>query len=101
IDSHSGVTHHRDVLTAMDNVARADVDLAEVSVQTVIRRTSPVVLDHDVSPVVRMTGHQTRVDNFAVGDRAHLVERLAALIAVDRANVDPFVKTRVNNPGTR
>src|SRR2546423_9651711 len=52
IDSDSGVTHHRDVLPAMNSVADADVELAQMSVQTVIRRTAPAVLDHDVFPVV-------------------------------------------------
>ena len=31
------------------------------------------------------------------GDRVHRIERLAARVAVERANVDTFMEARVNN----
>ena len=55
INSRSGVTHYRNLLPAMDRIAHVAVDLTEVPVQTKIRRTVPVVLNHDVLAVVRMT----------------------------------------------
>ena len=37
------------------------------------------------------------MDNLPIGNGAHFVERLAVCIAVDRANINPFMKAGVND----
>jgi hypothetical protein len=41
------------------------------------------------------------VDDHARRDRAYLIERFASLIALQRPDVDAFVKPSVNNSGRR
>ncbi len=36
--------------------------------------------------------------HFAVGDRAHFIDRLALRIALHGPDIDPFVEARVNQP---
>ena len=59
------------------------------------------MLDHDVASVVRITGDGIDVNYFAIGDRADFIERLAVRVAMHRANVDAFVKARVNQTARR
>src|SRR2546423_4140749 len=101
IDSHTGVTHYRDVLPAMHRVAGSNVNFIEMPIQTEIRRAIPTMFDHDVFPVVRISGDRIGVDNFAIGDRAHFVQRLASLIAMKTANVDAFMKAGIDNDRAR
>jgi len=37
------------------------------------------------------------VHHFAIGNGAYFVERLTVCVAMERADIDPFVKTGVNN----
>ena len=97
----SSVTHDCDGLAAFDRVARMHCDRAKMSVQAVVIRAVPAVFDHDVFPVVRVTGDEVGVHDFAVGNRAHFVERLAVFIAVHWANIDSFVKAGVNHATCR
>ena len=69
-----------------------------MSVQTVVIRAFPVVLDHDVFAVVGVARHEVGVDDLSIGYSAHLVERFATRIAVQGANVDAFVEPGVNDP---
>src|ERR1041385_4788683 len=101
IDANSGVAHDRDVLTTLHSVSGVDVDLAQMSVQTVVRRTVPTMVDDDVLAVIRIIGDRIRVNDFAVANRAYFIERFAVRIAVDRFNVDSFVESRVNSSGGR
>ena len=55
------------------------------------------MLDHNVIPVVGISRNEVHVHNFAIGNGAHFVKRFAARVALQRPNVDPFVKSRVNN----
>src|SRR5438034_2270718 len=57
----------------------------------------PTVLDHDVFPIIRVTGHEVRVHDFAAGNGANFVERFAARITPQRPNVDSFVEPGANN----
>ena len=56
-----------------------------------------MVFDHDVFPIVRVAGHGVDVHDFAIGNGTHFVEWLTAPVAVQGANVDPFMKTGVND----
>ena len=56
-----------------------------------------MVLDHDVSAIIRVGRYGVNVDHFSIGNGAHLVERLTVRIAVQGANVDSFMKTGINN----
>src|SRR5436190_14768649 len=59
------------------------------------------MLDYNVFAVVRVSGHEVCVHDFAVRDGSHLIQRLAASIALQRANVDSFMKTRVGKALSR
>src|SRR5262245_35598941 len=50
--ARSGVTHHRDTLTAPHSFTGLHGDRAEMSVQTIIVRAVPPMLDYDVFAVV-------------------------------------------------
>ena len=69
---------------------------ARCAVKTVVAGAVPAMLDDDILSVVRVTRHDVRVDDRAVGDRAHFIQRFAAGIALHRANVDAFMEARVN-----
>src|SRR5690348_6232123 len=97
VDSDAGVTHDGDMLSTLHRVADVDVDFTEMPVQTVIRRTVPDVLDHNVLAVIRVAGDKTGVDNFSIRNRANFVPRLAVFIAIHRSDIDAFMKTRVDN----
>src|SRR5437763_1723899 len=97
IDPGPGVTHYRNVLPALRHVTGADIDLTQVPIQAVIRRTVPNMFDDDVLAVIRITGNLTRVDNLSVRNRAHFVARFAVLVAMDRKNIDSFVEPGINN----
>src|SRR5205807_9916000 len=64
---------------------------------TVVTRAVPVVLYHDVSPVVRVAGHEIGVRYFPVANGAHFIQWFTMCITVQRANVDPFMKTGIND----
>ncbi len=48
----SGVTHHRDRLTAFHRLTGLHCDRAEMCVQTVIVRAAPPMLDYDVFAII-------------------------------------------------
>ena len=60
-----------------------------------------MVLDHDVFPVVRVARHEIGVHDFPVGNGAHFIQRFTMCITVQRANVDPFMKTGINDATCR
>src|ERR1043166_510609 len=101
IYSRAGVTHARDSFAALDELTRLHSDRAQVAVETVVIAATQTMLDHDVVAVVRMRRHAIRVNHFASGDRAHFVERLAALVALQRTDIDPLVKAGVDQAGAR
>src|SRR4030081_1795282 len=68
-----------------------------MSVEAVIGRAVPSVLDYDVSSVVLITRHRIRVHDLSVCDGAHFIELFALGVALQRPNVDAFMKARVNN----
>src|SRR5205823_12390104 len=97
----SSVAHDGDRLPAFDRITRMHPDGAQVSVQAVVTGAVPVVLDHDVFPVVRVAGHEIGVYYFPVGNSAHFIQRFTTSITVQRPNVDPFMKTGINNAPCR
>src|SRR5262245_22961696 len=92
-----GVTHYPDRLTARDPFASLHCDRAEMSVQTVIARAIPPMLDYNVFAVVGVVRHETNVYDLAICNGAYFVERLAIWIAVHRLDINPFVKAHVND----
>ena len=50
--ARSGVTHHRDRLTALHRLTGLHCDRAEMCVQTVVVRAAPPMLDYDVFAIV-------------------------------------------------
>src|ERR1700720_4081241 len=101
VEPFAGVTHYANTLSALDGLAGAHIDCAEVGVQTIIGRAIPIMLDHDVFAVVGRAWHQADMNHFAFTDRVDFVQRLPLFVAVQTTNVDSFVKPRVNNPGRR
>src|SRR6266487_5340442 len=55
------------------------------------------MFDHNILPVVRISWDEVCVHDFAVGNGAHFIERLAARVALERPNVDAFMEPCVNN----
>src|SRR6266436_8086687 len=92
----SGVAHDSDRLAAFDRIARVHVDGTQVSVQAVVTAAVPAMLDHNVSPIVRVAGYEIGVHDFPVGNGADFVEGLAICIAMYGANIDSFVKAGIN-----
>ena len=72
-----------------------------MSVETVVIRAVPPVLDHDVFSIVGVAGDWIHVHDLAIGNRAHFVERVTVCIAVQGANIDSFVKAGVNGAACR
>src|SRR5438876_7115006 len=93
----SSVAHDGDRLPAFDRIARVHPDGTQVSVQAVVTGAVPAVLDHDVFPIVRVTGHDIGVHDFSVANGTDFIERLAVSIAMQGANIDSFVKACVND----
>src|SRR5207253_7644055 len=93
----SSVAHDGDRLAAFDRIARVHPDGTQVSVQAVVTGAVPAVLDHNVFPIVRVAGHEINVRDFPIGNGADFIERLAVFIAMHGANIDSFVKARVND----
>ena len=54
------------------------------------------MLDHDVFPIIRVTGDEVGVHDLSVANGAHFIEGFATRIAVQSANIDSFVKAGVN-----
>src|SRR5438045_2317191 len=99
IQSLPRVTHTRDAFAAMNCLAGAHRDVAEMPVETVIGRSIPHMLDNNIASVVRVTSDVIGVHYFTVRDRAHCIESLPSPIAMQRFDIDAFVKSRVNQPG--
>ena len=59
------------------------------------------MLDHDVFAVVRVAGNGTDMHNFSIGNGAHFVQRFTMCIAVHGPNIDPFMKTGINDATRR
>src|SRR5260370_19128391 len=59
------------------------------------------MFDHNILPVVGMPRDEVCVYDFAVGNGAHFIERLAARVALERPNVDPFMEPSINNSRRR
>ena len=93
--------HHSKLIVRLHALPNVDLDRAQMPVEAVVIAAIPSVFHHDVPAVVGKSCHQVRVDDHPGGDRAHRIERFASLIALQRADVDSFMKTRVNNSGGR
>ncbi len=72
-----------------------------MSVEAVIVAAVPAVFHHDILAVVGKARHQVRVHDQAGRDRTHRIERFAARVALQRPNVDAFMKASVNNSSRR
>src|SRR5215813_14065343 len=55
------------------------------------------MLNDDVFAVVRVTGNRIGVYHFSISDGVHLIKGFTMLVAVERSNIDAFMKTRVNS----
>src|SRR3989442_13039813 len=88
----SSVAHDGDRLPAFDRIARVHPDGTQVSVQAVVTGAVPAVLDHDVFPIVRVTGDEIGVHDFSVANGTDFIGRLAVSIAVRGANTGSFVE---------
>ena len=97
IEAGAGVTHHRDMFAPLHGLPNVHVDLAEMTVQTVIGRTIPAMLDYDVFPIVGVGRHEIGVNDSARTDRAYFVEWFSVYVAMQAADVDSFMKPRINN----
>src|ERR1041385_5082678 len=95
--THSGVTHDGDGLAAFDRIARVHSNGTQVPVQAVVTAAVPAVFDHNVFPIVRVTGNEVGVHDFPIGNGTHFVERLAVRLAVPGADIDSFVKAGINS----
>src|SRR6266849_3502367 len=93
---NSSVAHDSDRLAAFDRIARVHVDGTQVSVQTVVTGAVPAMLDHNVSPIVRVAGYEIGMHDFSVGNGTDFVEGLAVCIATHGANIDSFVKAGID-----
>ena len=69
-----------------------------MSVKAVVGATAKAMFDHNVFAVIRIAGHEIRVHDFAICNGAHFIERFAAGVAMQAADIDPFVKSGVNEP---
>src|SRR4029077_7222269 len=93
----SGVTHHRDRLTAPHRLTGLHCERAEMCVQTVVARAAPPMLNSHVFAVVWRAGNGTDMHNLAIGNSAHFVLRLAICIAVHGSDINSFVKPGIND----
>src|SRR5437879_8659889 len=93
---NSSVAHDGDRLAAVDRIARVHVDGTQVSVQTIVTGAIPAMLDHNVPPIVRVTGYEIGVHDFSIGNGTDFVEGLAVCIAMHGANIDSFVKAGID-----
>src|SRR6266567_7896257 len=59
------------------------------------------MFDYNILPVVRISRDEVCVYDFAVGNGAHFIERLAARVALERPDVDPFMEPSINNSSRR
>src|SRR6266550_783280 len=60
-----------------------------------------MVLNDDIFAVIRVARHQVGVDNSAISNSSHLIQRFTVRVALERANVDSFVKPGKNHAFTR
>src|SRR5215467_1342926 len=97
--ARSRVTHDCDSLSTSNCFSRLHRDRAKVSVQTVIVRPPPAVFDHDVFSIIRVAGHWVDVHDISICDGAYLIERFAVCVAMNRPNIDAFMKTGVKDAG--
>src|SRR5947208_249372 len=72
-----------------------------MSIQAIVIGAFPAVFNDEVFSVVRVTGNGISVHHLAIGNGPHLIERLTMRIAVQGANIDPFMKTGINNATCR
>src|ERR1051325_5724162 len=72
-----------------------------MAVETVVIGAVPAMFHHDILAVIGKARDQVCVDDRARGNGAHRIERFALLIALERADVDAFMKASVNNPSRR
>ena len=54
------------------------------------------MLDYDVFSIVGVTGQQVGMNDLAVSNGAHFIERLAVCITMQGTNINSFVKACVN-----
>jgi hypothetical protein len=59
------------------------------------------MLNDDVFSIVRVAGNRVDVRHFSIGNGVDFIERLTVRVAMQGFNVDPFVKTGINNATCR
>src|SRR5437762_1173058 len=67
-----------------------------MSVKAVVGATAKTMLNHNVLAVIRIAGHEIRMHDFAICNGAHFIERFAAGVAAQAADVDPFMKPGIH-----
>src|SRR6476620_2758141 len=69
-------------------------------IETVVGAAAEQVFDDDVPAIVRTARNIVDVIHFACGNRVNDIQRFAARVALQRANVDPFMKSGLQNGDT-
>ena len=99
VQSFAGMSHHAELIALLHVLPVPDDDGAEMAIKAVVFTPVKPMLDHHVSSVVRIARDLIGMDHHAGRNRAHRIEGLAVRVPLERADVDAFVKTRVDDPG--
>src|SRR6266513_845814 len=70
-------------------------------VETVVTAPVPAMLNHHVFAVIGMASRRIYVNDLAVCNRADFIHRFITRVAMETANVDPFVKSSKDHPDRR
>lgn len=98
VEAGAGVSHLSDFLPGPDLLSRDGGGRAEVSIEGKKWTLPPVMMNDHVFAVVAQRRGGVDVNDGAVGDRSNFIEGISAAVATHRPDVDPFVKTGVNDP---
>ena len=97
IDAFAGMPHDADWIALGDRITDANPNRSYVRIEAIVRAAVKLMLDYDISPVVRVGRNVIYVNHFPSRDRVNNVQWLAVPITLERPDVNPFVEARVQN----
>ena len=93
VQSRTGVTHASEHRSRIHRVPDLRRDLGKVRIDGIDLRFIPLVLHDHIFPVIAASRDQAGMDDLALRDAHHQVQRIARLVPLHRGDVDSLVET--------